>query len=86
MREHDGFEGVCVTEPELELTNVVIVKKHSRNLPITKTKIRRMNMKANIKNSNKKFRLTKPVTRYKVISRPLWNGGRIQPGHRVKRM
>lgn len=42
-------------------------------------------MKANIKNSNKKIRLTKPETRYKVISRPQWNSGRIQPGQRVKR-
>jgi len=43
-------------------------------------------MKANIKISNKKIRLTKTDTRYKVISRLSRNGCRRQPGMRVKRM
>ncbi len=43
-------------------------------------------MKANIHVSKRNFRFVKNDGRFKVIRRPLRKAGRVQPGHRVKRM
>ncbi len=36
--------------------------------------------------SKRSFRFVKNDGRYKVVRRPFYKSGRVQPGHRVKRM
>jgi hypothetical protein len=43
-------------------------------------------MKINIHANKSNFRFVKYDGRFKVIRRPIRKAGRIQPGHRIKRM
>ncbi len=43
-------------------------------------------MKTNIHISKQNYRFVKNDGRYKIIRRLLRKAGRVQPGHRVKRM